>query len=264
MAVNWIYEAPTWLALPLFVLAFLAASWAILLLVRPWVRRDATDPKEWDRVLGYSMATYGLFYGVLLALVAVAVYQNYSTVHGVVLDETSALATFYRDVSGLSQPTSGHLQDLLRSYTQHVISVDWPLQRQDIIPSDGTAQISKIQKVLFAYDPKTSGQHAIYLQTIQSFNELVSARRARLNETNLSVPSLLWVLIWVGAAVNALMISLIQVKRVRIHLIMSGLIAIYVGLLIYVTASMDHPYFGTVSIGPDDFRSLLDQLMRPH
>ncbi len=78
------------------------------------------------------------------------------------------------------------------------------------------------------------------------------------------MPSLLWVLIWVGAAVNALMISLIQVKRVRIHLIMSGLNAIYVGLLIYVTASMDHPYFGTVSIGPDDFRSLLDQLMRPH
>ncbi len=38
--------------------------------------------------------------------------------------------------------------------------------------------------------------------------------------------------------------------------------AIYVGLLIYVTASLDHPYWGTVSIGPDDFKTLLEQVMK--
>ncbi len=105
------------------------------------------------------------------------------------------------------------------------------------------------------------GQQAIYQQTISSFNTFVDARRSRLNETNLSIPTLLWTLIWVGAVVNALMISLIDVKQLRIHLIMSGLIAIYVGLLIYVTTSMDRPYSGPISIEPDDFRSLLAQLM---
>ncbi len=148
---SWIYAGSVWVTLPSFVLAFLAGSWVILLLVRPWVRRVAREREEWDRVLGYSMSTYGLFYGILLALVAVAVYQNYSSVHDVVLNEASALGSLYRDVSGLSEPASTHLQDLLRSYTQHVVSVDWPLQRRDIIPDEGTAQVTEFQKILFAY-----------------------------------------------------------------------------------------------------------------
>lgn len=258
---NWFYSWSTWISLPIFVILFLGGSWGILILVRPWVRKAASDRKEWDRVLGYSMSTYGLFYGILLALVAVAVYQNYSSVRDVVLAETSALAALYRDVSGFSNPASAHLQALLRSYTEHVITVDWPEQRAGVIPGEGTAQVTAFQKILFAYQPKGSGQQALYLQTVQSFNTFVSARRERINETTLAIPTLLWSVIWVGAIVNALLISLIEVKNIRIHLVMSGLIAIYVGLLIYVTASLDHPYAGTISIGPDDFRTLLQQVM---
>jgi hypothetical protein len=42
---------------------------------------------------------------------------------------------------------------------------------------------------------------------------------------------------------------------------MSGLIAVFVALLIFVTASMDHPYSGPISISPEMFENLLDQLM---
>jgi hypothetical protein len=259
---NWFYSWPTWFTLPLFVLLFLAGSWGILLLVRPWVRRAASDRKEWDRVLGYSMATYGLFYGILLALVAVAVYQNFTDVRDVVLGETSALASLYRDTSGLSEPTATHLHTLLRSYTEHVINVDWPLQASGTIPGDGTAQVTAFQSILFHYEPKTGGQQAIYQQTVSSFNSFVAARRSRINETSLAIPGLLWAVIWVGAAVNALMISLVEVRNLRIHLVMAGLIALYVGLVIYVTMSLDHPYSGNLSIGPDDFRTLLEQVMK--
>ena len=46
-----------------------------------------------------------------------------------------------------------------------------------------------------------------------------------------------------------------------IHVVMAGLIAMYVGLLIFVTASMDHPYSGGISIGPEAFELLLRQVM---
>ncbi|MCU1422568.1 MAG: hypothetical protein JWN36_2219 [Microbacteriaceae bacterium] len=257
----WLYNAPVWLTLPLFVIAYVGVSLGLLLLVRPWVRRVAVDREEWDRVLGYSMTTYGLFYGILLALVAVAVYQNYVSVHDVVLNEASALGSLYRISSTFPQPLAGHLQSELHSYAQHVISVDWPLQRQDVIPAEGTMQVTRFQQALYSYNPVSRGDQAQYSQALLSFDTFVEARRQRLNETTLAIPGLLWVLIWVGAAVNAFMIALIKVKRVRVHLMMAGLIAVYVGLLIYVTAAMDHPYSGPISIGPDDFRSLIDQLM---
>jgi hypothetical protein len=42
---------------------------------------------------------------------------------------------------------------------------------------------------------------------------------------------------------------------------MSGIIAVFVGLLIFVVASMDHPYAGYVSVSPDPFEIVLEQLM---
>ncbi len=257
----WLYNAPAWLTLPLFVTVFVLASLGLLLAVRPWVRRVAVDREEWDRVLGYSMTTYGLFYGILLALVAVSVYQNYASVHDVVLNETSALGSLYRITAAFPDPLRSELQSQLHSYAQHVITVDWPLQRQNVIPDEGTAQVTTFQHALFSYQPTTRGDESVYSQALRSFYTFVQARRQRLNETTLAIPGLMWGLLWVGAVVNALMIALIKVKRVRVHLMMAGLIAVYVGLLIYVTSAMDHPYSGPISIGPDDFQTLIDQLM---
>jgi sugar phosphate permease len=72
---------------------------------------------------------------------------------------------------------------------------------------------------------------------------------------------LLWVLIAIGGVLNALMISLVEARNLRIHLIMSGIIAIFVALLVFVTASLDHPYAGPVSVDPDGFAVLLEQLI---
>ncbi len=77
---------PLWLALPTFVVLYLVLSWAVLLAVRPWVTRVSSAHEEWDRVLGYAMQSYGIFYGILLALIAVSVYENFQRVSVVVLD----------------------------------------------------------------------------------------------------------------------------------------------------------------------------------
>jgi hypothetical protein len=36
---------------------------------------------------------------------------------------------------------------------------------------------------------------------------------------------------------------------------------VFIGLVIFVTADMDHPYMGDISVGPDDFSRLLHQVM---
>ena len=75
-----------WVALPVFVLSFLALSWGVLFAVRPWVKRVARANEEWDRVLNYAMSSYGIFYGILLALIAVSVYENFQRVDVIVVD----------------------------------------------------------------------------------------------------------------------------------------------------------------------------------
>lgn len=254
-------DLPLWVTMPVFLLVFLAGSWAIVLLLRPWVHRMADGHPEWDRVLGYAMASYGVLFGITLALIVVSAYQNYDDVRTVVLHEASTLGVVYRDFSGYPAPLSGQLQDLLRNYTQHIVSVDFVQQGHGIIPTEGIAEVDRIQQLLFNYEPASTGQAVLHNQTIERFNDFVLARRERLTETSLALPGLLWVLLIIGAALNAVLIALVEVKNVRVHLIMSGIIALFVGLVIFVTATMDHPYSGVVSVTPEAFQVLLDGLM---
>jgi hypothetical protein len=255
------YELPLWVSLPSFVLGVLVISWGILLLVRPWVQRTAATNPEWDRILGYAMSSYGIFYGILLALVAVSVYENFQRVDNVVLEEVSALATFYRAVSDYPAPYDSELQEQLLLYTEGVITIDWPSQAQGIVPNEGYEQVDAIQSVLFRFEPQDLGEQAYHEQTLALFFDVAETRRDRLDETGLALPVLLWVVIAIGGVLNALMISLIEARNLRIHLIMSGIIAIFVALLVFVTASLDHPYAGPVSVDPEGYSVLLDQLI---
>lgn len=256
------FALPVWVSMPVFVLGFLALSWAVLLAVRPWVRRVASNTEEWDRVLGYAMSSYGLFYGILLALIAVSVYENYQRVDEIVLREASAIAALYRDVSAYPAPLSEQLTDLLRQYTQAVVTVDWPQLKAGIIPGEGDATVSAFQQKLFAFEPEGTSQLPLHAATLEQFNAFISARRARLDEAKLGLPGLLWVLVSIGAILNALMIALVETRNLRVHLIMAGIIALFVALLIYTTASMDHPYAGLVGVSNEPYENLLVQLMR--
>ena len=76
-----------------------------------------------------------------------------------------------------------------------------------------------------------------------------------------SLPPLFWLVIWVGAAVNAVLIAFIAVRSARLHLLMAGLLALFIGLVIYVTADMDHPYEGAISVGPGAYERVLEQII---
>jgi Protein of unknown function (DUF4239) len=260
--VHWFfYDLPIWVSMPTFILVFLALSWLILLGVRPWVQKFAALSSDWDRVLGYAMSSFGLFYGILLALIAVSVYENFQRVNAVTLDEVSTIATLYRNFSAFPGEIADELQEQLRQYTLAVVTVDWPLQEAGIKPTPGDPAVDAIQARLFSFAPADAADQSVHNQTIALFDRFVDERRDRIDETELSLPPLLWAVVAVGAVLNALMIGLVESKSRRIHLVMSGIIAVFVAMLIFTTASIDHPYSGTVSITSDAYQDLYDDVL---
>jgi hypothetical protein len=96
---------------------------------------------------------------------------------------------------------------------------------------------------------------------LSTFDDFIEARRVRLDATSLELPALFWVVLWVGAAVNAVLIAFIDVRNVRLHLLMAGMLALFIGLVMFVAADMDHPYAGAISVGPGAFERVLDQII---
>lgn len=258
----WIYTIPLWIGLPAFVLIFVTVSWGIVLALRSWVLRTSAGNGEWDRVLGYAVAVYGVFYGVTLAMIAAGAYANFSEVDSIVLDESSSIAVLYRDASGFPDPVRDELQSALVEYTREVVESDWPLQVAGEAPEETVDEVTRFQEALFAFEPETRSQTSLHNQTIEAFNTFVGDRRSRIAISELALPGVLWIVLAVGAALNAVLIGLIEVRSLRVHLIMSGLIAVFVALVIYAIANFDHAYAGPVAVGPGYFEQLLDGLLR--
>ena len=93
---EWFYETPIWITLPLFTIGFVAISCGIVLALRPLVQKLVKNGKEWDRALAHVIGTFGVFFGILLALVAVSVYENYADTREAALHEAGQVTALYR------------------------------------------------------------------------------------------------------------------------------------------------------------------------
>jgi hypothetical protein len=100
-----------------FALAFVGFSWIGAVLIRrllmQFVRARLGANND---LVGYLLSCYCVFYGLLLGLLAVAAYQNFSQVELAVTQEAAALAALYEDASAYPDPAGENLRMLLRDY----------------------------------------------------------------------------------------------------------------------------------------------------
>ena len=259
--VDWFYETSIVITLPVFVGGFVVISCLIVVALRPVVNRLVTDSKEWDRALAHVIGTFGVFFGILLALVAVSVYENFASTRQAAIEEAARVGALYRATTGLPDDQGEQMRQVLDAYMRAVIEVDFPQQAEGNLPDISDVQVDQFERLLHAVEAETRGDQAEFEQALATFDVFIESRRARIDATALSLPPLFWVVIWVGAAVNAVLIAFIHVTNRGLHLLMAGLLALFIGLVIFVTADTDHPFAGAISIGPGAYERVLEQII---
>jgi hypothetical protein len=258
---NWIYDMPYWSGALLFSAVFVGFTWLGIVLIRPWVRRHVADQPGWNTLIGAIFAGYVVFYGITLALLAISTFQNFSAVNQTVGREASALGTLYRDVSSYPDPIRGELQAMLRDYSRYVIEEDWPAQQQGDIPEEGTARTSAFQDRLLSFQPQTRAEEILHAATIGRFDDFVDYRRQRLHSVSMGLPAALWLVVGIGVVLNTVLICLFDVDRLIVHLIIGGILPLFVALLVFLMVEMDAPFQGEVSISTDAFQLVQRSLM---
>ena len=231
------------------------------LLIRPWVRRNAANQAGWNTLIGAVYAAYVVFYGITLALIAVSAYQSFVGADEIVGQEAAALGTLYRDVSSYPDPIRGELQAMLRDYSQYVIEEAWPAQRRGDIPEGGTEQTTAFQERLLSFQPQTRGEEILHAETIGQFSDFVDHRRQRLHSVSIGLSAALWIVVGTGAVLNTVLICLFDVERLIVHVIIGGIVPLFVALLVSLIVEMDAPFRGDVSIGPEAFQIMQRSLM---
>jgi hypothetical protein len=213
-------------------------------------------------IVGYLLGAHGVYFGILLGLLALSAYENFADAENLVVEEATKLAALFRDVKAYPQPLGNELADRLKVYTRYVIDEAWPLQRSGRIPLEGTIMIGEFQERLASFEPKTLGQQVLHAEAYHQFNQFTEARRQRLHAVTTGIPAILWWVVFIGAGVNILPFLMLEIRLVP-HLILGGVISFYLGTLIALIAAMDYPFRGEMSVSVDAYVLTYETVMAP-
>jgi hypothetical protein len=262
MTFYWIYDLSTWSLVLLFVVVGVAFTWTGTIFVRPFLRAFVRRQSNVNDIIGYLLGAHGTYFGILVGLLALAAYQNYTQADALVTTEAAKLAALYRDVSSYPEPLRGELQRQLRAFTEYVLTEAWDEQKKGQIPKRGTGMLWEFQKHLNQFEPMTKGQEILHQEAMREFNSFVETKQLRLNVVNAGIPGILWYVVIIGAVVNVVLIWLLDMRFVP-HLVLGGIAAFFLSTLIALIAAMDNPFRGEVCVPPDAFQIVYDRLMKP-
>jgi hypothetical protein len=260
--IFWIYDLPTW-AFGILTVSFVAmVSCGGLLLSRSWIRKQIRLSDDTNEVVNAYFAGVGVLYGLLLGLVAVATWQNFDDASALISKEAAALGALYRDVSGYPEPLGQKLQSELRQYTVDIIDQAWPEQQQGRVPTGGNVLMSQFERTLLSFEPASAGQTVLHEEAFRAFNYLIEIRRLRLDAVDGGLPGVLWSVVLIGAALSIGMTYFFHLGDQKLHLILTGILGAFIGLMVFLTAAVDNPFRGEVSVSADSYRLLLDTVMK--
>jgi hypothetical protein len=257
-----LYDLPIWEMVALITGAFLLVNFLGSIFIRPFLRLIVRNQYGANDLISYLLGAHGVYFGILLGLLSLAAYENFNKAETQVTQEAASLSGLYRVFSGYPEPARAELRQLLREYARSVISEDWPAQRRREIPRGGTELVTRIQTVLYAFEPKTAGQELLHGQALTSFNDLRDFRRLRLYSVTSGIPQLLWYVVLIGAITSMVLFWMLDMKFLP-HLLLGGISNFFLATLIAFVVAMDNPFLGEVSISSSPFEQIYDQLMVP-
>jgi hypothetical protein len=237
--------------------AFVLFTWVGAIFIRPFFRLLVRSQPDLNTVLGNVVSMYGIFYGILMGLLAVSAYQNKATVEKSIMAEGAAVIALFRNVTAYPEEARVPLQLLLRDYTQSVIDTDWPQMRHGEVPRGGMELINRLQQQITGFEPKTSGQYILHAETTKQFYEFLEFKAERRYNAGAGIPEIMWFVVLLGAFLSIFLVWLFNMSLIA-QLFLGGLLSFFIGIMVSLIMVLDRPLRGDFGISPEVFELLLE------
>jgi hypothetical protein len=232
-----------------------------LIFTRVYIRRHFGISDETDDTVQFYAGAIAAFYGIALAFITVANWENYTRAVSIVSAEAASVGALYRDVTGYPQPLQDELKADLKEYLEFVIHQSWPAQQNGAILPGSVEILNKFQDTMLAFQPANESQKIIHEETFSQYNELISNRRQRIDFVDAALPSILWIIILGGAVITIFVTYFFYVPNVRLHILLVVCYSMLIAVVIYFTALMENPLRGPVAITASSYQTILDTLI---
>jgi hypothetical protein len=260
--IDWLHGLPLALGAAFVCACFLVPTLIGSAFLQPIIGRLLQGEKDPNTLVGLLLNAFALYFGVLLALLSIAVFANYDKAKDSIGGEASSIIALYRDVGGYPEPIRTSLMETLRRYLDEETGPGWSEQHRGQVSSQGTLLVDEFSRQLSNFRPdRESGESMVHQEALRTFSEFVERRRIRIQAAETSIPTVIWYVVLVGAVLNVFVLWLFDLNRTS-HFVLSGVLTIFIGLVVYMVAVLDQPFRGAHGLQPDDL-VLARQQMNP-
>jgi Protein of unknown function (DUF4239) len=261
MNLYWLYDIPTWALFLLVVGSLCAVAVAGCLFLRDRFDKWLGLDEQSNEIVGHFLSFTGVFYGLVLGLVAVGAWETYNSADKYVQDESARMAALYRDVTQLPDPYKDRLQSAVRDYAKAVIVHEWPDQQAGIPPSSGDSPMTILAEQLFSVPVTSPNIQIVVAEAGGQLNNLIEARRARIQSATSSIPGSLWYVLITGTIIILIMTWLLRINSKKLDVVINILSGALMGTVLAFIVAMDNPYRGELSVSVDPYQLIYDRLM---
>ena len=258
--IEQILHFPPWLFGIVIVSLFIIAGVTGLAIFNRFIRSRIRLTEAMNNDIIFFASAISVFYSLIVGLMAVGVWRTYTEAQNIVSEEATAIGCFYRDISGYAEPTRTQLQAEVREYTDFLITVAWPKQIRGIATDEATRMLTQLERDLVAFEPQTAGQQILHGQAMGQYNNMAGLRRKRLHAIGAALPSVMWSVVLLGAALVMGITYLLRVEH-KVQFVLTGCLAMFIGLVVFVIASLDRPLSGPLAIDSRPFQIVRDRLI---
>ena len=259
----WLYEvSPRTAALIMVVFIECIALIGLLLVRHLLVPRLRYHEGTHEAVSG-TVQAIGVFYGITVGLIAVAVWNTNSNASELVSKEAASIATLHRDLSGYPSPVREELRSKLREYTVFVIDQSWPAQRtgEGQHVTGGAKILDEFQAKLYNFQTSNMGQSAIHSEALRAYNTLLEYRRLRIDAVGGGLSTVMWAVIWVGAIISIGVAYFYNIPDLKLHAILITLMGGFLAMVLFMIMINDKPFYGYNSVSSDPYKLVIENVL---
>ncbi|HYL26963.1 MAG TPA: hypothetical protein VEW74_03950 [Candidatus Nitrosotalea sp.] len=254
--ISWLESLPTEVAGIVVIGGFVLIALAIGVVVQKLTSSEVRTAHN-DRA-GFILAVIGVIYAVLLAFVAIGVWERFQQAETRTYEEAGALATVYRDAG--SFPGGNRVRNLVRAYVRTIIEDEWPQMERGEKSYVSSALLEATDREVRLL-PVTSQRLAdIQSQMLAAMDLALMDRQTRLTIDAGGINSIMWVVLILGAIVTVAFTYLFGFDRTLMQALMVGGLSFLIALVIFLVLALDYPFRGSIHVTPEAFHALLESL----
>ncbi len=254
--VDWLYFLPEPL---LMALAAALLGGVIVVLPRLTSRVGFLAPHDvnTDFVTRMQAPLFTLT-SLVLAFTLVQAESNFRQVDSHVTAEASQINQLDRLLTRYDNPAAAAARPLLETYARSIVQDEWPAMLKNRRVERVNRTFMLLSRTIMTIDPEPGRQALIYGEMLKSLEALAASRETRLDNVQIRLPGIYWLVIGFAVAMLLLVSSTVQQTPYRTAIMAAQMSVL--GAFISFVFIMDTPFQGESAVTPDAISHVLETI----